>query len=290
MPYVPPHLRNKQSDSASASEPAPSGSRPEGSSLPRNSSYGQRLESAPSGGFGRQQSSGLPRTSSSQSFHDGGRSGGYGRGAPVEPIFANWQPTQRVLSLSDETIQEIRQRFKVTVEVTPGQPKAAAPIESFQEMVSSNMVWLGISHNYALAARRSSPVMALCNYKSLKQCILSVDRSDYAAGAVFASLRGSRVWELGLAAHESDNMSPLLHAEPAPQHFGGHRSPQVRGPDAHSGAGAADRAVGVRHPGVCGDRKRQNSLVLDSHDPALPQPATPAARGRPHGPGAGPHP
>lgn len=188
MPYVPPHLRNKQSDSASASEPAPSGSRPEGSSLPRNSSYGQRLESAPSGGFGRQQSSGLPRTSSSQSFHDGGRGGGYGRGAPVEPVFANWQPTQRVLSLSEETIQEIRQRFKVTVEVTPGQPKAAAPIESFQEMVSSNMVWLGTSPLDAPAARRSAPSWRYGIIEGFKQCILPVDRSDCAAAAISASL------------------------------------------------------------------------------------------------------
>lgn len=142
MPYVPPHLRGKQQDAASPSEPASSGARaPEGSSgFPRSGSYGNRLDSVPyggrgEGGFARQGSSSLPRTGSTQSFGDGGRA--YNRNAPAaEAVFAKWQPTSRVLALSDETIREIRQRLKVLVEVAEGEPIAAPPIESFQEIVS----------------------------------------------------------------------------------------------------------------------------------------------------------
>jgi hypothetical protein len=60
---------------------------------------------------------------------------GGGRG-PVEPVFIDWKPSERVQALTDEQISDIRQRLNVTVEVPEGQPPAASPIESFQEMVS----------------------------------------------------------------------------------------------------------------------------------------------------------
>ncbi len=129
MPYVPPHLRGKQSESA-APEPSSSSRAPEGGSsgFPRTPSYGNRLDSYDrrgDGGYGRQGSSGLPRSGSTQSFNR----------APIEPVFSTWQPTSRVLSLSDDTIAEIRQRLKVTVEDRTDGEKAAPPIESFAEMV-----------------------------------------------------------------------------------------------------------------------------------------------------------
>ncbi|GIL78706.1 hypothetical protein Vretimale_397 [Volvox reticuliferus] len=155
MPYVPPHLRGKQQDAASPSEPSSTAVRaPEGpSGFPRTGSYGNRLDNVSygirgEGGFLRQGSSGLQRSGSTQSFGDGGR--GYHRGGPiVDAVFANWQPTNRVLALSDETVQEIQLRLKVSVDVTEGEPKAAPPIESFQEMnLHPNILADIIHHKY----------------------------------------------------------------------------------------------------------------------------------------------
>eukprot|EP00198_Chlamydomonas_reinhardtii_P008101 XP_001697438.1 predicted protein [Chlamydomonas reinhardtii] len=131
MPYVPPHLRGKQSESA-APEPSSSSRAPEGGS------HGNRLDSYDrrgDGGYGRQ-GSGLPRTGSTQSFNR----------APIEPVFNTWQPTSRVLSLSDDTIAEIRQRLKVTVEGTEDD-KAASPIESFAEMNLHPNIVADIQHH-----------------------------------------------------------------------------------------------------------------------------------------------
>jgi ATP-dependent RNA helicase DDX5/DBP2 len=63
---------------------------------------------------------------------------GGGRG-PVEPVFIDWKPSERVLALTEEQISDIKQRLNVTVEVPEGQPPAASPIESFQEMVSPTL-------------------------------------------------------------------------------------------------------------------------------------------------------
>jgi len=67
------------------------------------------------------------------------RSGSYNSGSqgsrrgPVEPVFLDWKPTDRILALSDEQKDEIKQRLNVTVEVPDGK-SAPPPIESFMEM------------------------------------------------------------------------------------------------------------------------------------------------------------
>ena len=66
------------------------------------------------------------------------RNASHGRlGGPEPAIFIEWQPSERVQALSEEQVVEIRQRLNVTVDVGQGNPPAAPPIESFQEMVSS---------------------------------------------------------------------------------------------------------------------------------------------------------
>ena len=95
----------------------------------------------PQGAYG---SSGMPRSSSQSSFGPGGEGRGGGaayssnsRGGIPEPIFNVWQPTARVLAMSEDTVKEIRQRLKVIVTVEEGEAPPAAPIESFAEMVSA---------------------------------------------------------------------------------------------------------------------------------------------------------
>eukprot|EP00967_Tisochrysis_lutea_P071988 scaffold95821_cov19-Tisochrysis_lutea.AAC.2 len=99
MGYVPPHKRGQGTGS-----PAP----------PPSSSGG--------GGFG-----GMHRSGSYNSGSQGSRRG------PVEPVFLDWKPTDRILALSDEQKDEIKQRLNVTVEVPDGK-SAPPPIESFMEM------------------------------------------------------------------------------------------------------------------------------------------------------------
>lgn len=47
----------------------------------------------------------------------------------------DWKPSETVLALTPEQVEEVRKRLNVNVEVEAGQPPAAAPIESFDDMV-----------------------------------------------------------------------------------------------------------------------------------------------------------
>jgi len=61
----------------------------------------------------------------------------------VEPVFIDWKPTDRVLALSEEQKDEIKQRLNVTVETGEHQT-APPPIESFAEMVSTRPRQVGL--------------------------------------------------------------------------------------------------------------------------------------------------
>lgn len=149
MPYVPPHLRGKEgaaAPSAPAGPPSESSGRGfgsrndgggyrDGGSMSRNSSYGNLSRTGSYSQMPRAQSYGRNLNEES-------------RRTPVEPVFADWQPSERVKGLTEEQIAEIRQRLNVTVQVKPGQPAAQPPIESFQEMVSEGFF------QYALACFR----------------------------------------------------------------------------------------------------------------------------------------
>jgi len=66
--------------------------------------------------------------------------------APVEAVFAPWKPSDRVLALTEEQKQEIRQRLNVTVQTPPGQEKPS-PIESFTEMNLHDNIMADIRHH-----------------------------------------------------------------------------------------------------------------------------------------------
>eukprot|EP00798_Chlamydomonas_sp_ICE-L_P028737 gene28737-31915_t len=155
MSYLPPHLRK---DSAAVSE---TGATDGGSSFrsDRGGSFGGGGGGGGSGGFrsgGSGYSSRLPHSSSQASIGSGAgslsrsgssaqvnneqgpRSGMSRSGSTatikIDPVFLDWQPSDRVLALKEEQINEIKQRLSIKVEVREGQPPAASPIESFQDM------------------------------------------------------------------------------------------------------------------------------------------------------------
>ncbi|KAG5585946.1 hypothetical protein H5410_046380 [Solanum commersonii] len=54
--------------------------------------------------------------------------------AVPDPAFPHWNPSERVLRLKSEQIEEIRLRLNVDVNVSPGSCPAPSPIESFPDM------------------------------------------------------------------------------------------------------------------------------------------------------------
>ncbi len=61
-------------------------------------------------------------------------------GPPLETRFANWQPSERILAMTQQQIVDARERLNVTVDGDPSSSGAdgaddVAPIESFDDMV-----------------------------------------------------------------------------------------------------------------------------------------------------------
>lgn len=134
MPYVPPHLRGGASD---AQDSLNSGAR--SSSHSNLSSFDRdRDSSSRGGGWGRDEPPRrMQKTPSAGNLDSRGPAPRRGAGPPPEPVLGKWQPSERVQKLDEEQIADIRQRLNVDVEVPEGQPAAAAPIESFVDMVST---------------------------------------------------------------------------------------------------------------------------------------------------------
>ncbi|KAK1426883.1 hypothetical protein QVD17_15563 [Tagetes erecta] len=64
-------------------------------------------------------------------------------------VFPQWKPSERVLRLKPEQIEEVRLRLNVDVTVTPDSPPAPAPIESFTDMCLDSSIMKDIAiHEY----------------------------------------------------------------------------------------------------------------------------------------------
>ena len=131
MPYVPPHLRGDGAQDKAPAQPP--------TSAPRSSSYSDLSSHDRGSSSGRfdapRRGAGFDRTPSTNSI-DGLRSSGRRKDQPVDVVIGTWKPSERVQALNEEQIADIRQRLNVDVEVPEGEPSAAAPIESFLDMVS----------------------------------------------------------------------------------------------------------------------------------------------------------
>lgn len=117
MSYVPPHLRNP-----AAGKTATINSNGADHFSSKHSWYGNGELEKPSNGYTNsdRRSSvnySLPKTV-----------------AIPDPVFPQWKPSERVLRLKSEQIEEIRLRLNVDVNVAPGSRPAPSPIESFPDM------------------------------------------------------------------------------------------------------------------------------------------------------------
>ncbi|KAH7657596.1 ATP-dependent RNA helicase DDX5/DBP2 protein [Dioscorea alata] len=77
--------------------------------------------------------------------------------AAPEPVFQPWRPSDRVLSLTLEQIEEVRMRLNVDVTVATDSPPAPAPVESFTDMGLHSSIMKDIAlHEYT----RPTPIQA----------------------------------------------------------------------------------------------------------------------------------
>ncbi|KAG1338160.1 DEAD-box ATP-dependent RNA helicase 20-like [Cocos nucifera] len=153
MSYIPPHLR------AAAATPSPSPT----AASPSTHHWGVTVK--PSTGnleAVRSLPSPIPRdgaAAAAASFLVPGRRPGADGGllasqhsrvlSVPEPVFNQWKPSDRVLALSPEQIEEVRLRLNVEVEVSSDSLPSPAPIESFNDMCLHSSIMKDIAfHEY----------------------------------------------------------------------------------------------------------------------------------------------
>ncbi|PON72851.1 ATP-dependent RNA helicase DBP [Parasponia andersonii] len=133
MSYVPPHLRNSSSSTTTTTSSKTSA--PSFATDCTKHSYTSNSYSASDNGF-RRTSATLPSSSLKPV-------------AVPDPAFRLWKPSQRVLAMNPEQIEDIRLRLNVDVTSAPDSELPPAPIESFEDMCLHTSIMKDIAfHEY----------------------------------------------------------------------------------------------------------------------------------------------
>ncbi|KAM0933609.1 putative RNA helicase [Dioscorea sansibarensis] len=133
MSYVPPHLR--------AAAASPNHRNATAKSQPQTLDSDRKLNFT-------------PRNGATAAFLPSGRPP---TAVALEPVFQPWRPSDRVLSLTPEQIEEVRMRLNVDVTVAADSPLAPAPVESFTDMCLHSSIMKDIAlHDYT----RPTPIQA----------------------------------------------------------------------------------------------------------------------------------
>ncbi|KAI3526371.1 hypothetical protein L1887_05623 [Cichorium endivia] len=136
MSYVPPHLRKSIAATATATTTTTATSTNLDSTTTNH-----KLNSKPTNNAF---SNAAPRRSSANNHIQPSRAL-----AVPNVVFPQWKPSERVLRLKPEQIEEVRLRLNVDVTVTPDSPPAPAPIESFTDMCLASSIMKDIAiHEY----------------------------------------------------------------------------------------------------------------------------------------------
>ncbi|KAK9167886.1 hypothetical protein Syun_000026 [Stephania yunnanensis] len=135
MSYVPPHLRNS---SSSANLNDQTFTKTSSETLV---SHQNKLNSFPLQNNNSYSFNAVRRTSSQATLPK--------VLAIPEPLFEQWKPSERVLRMKPEQIEEVRLRLNVDVTVASESPPAPAPIESFTDMCLNSNILKDIAfHEY----------------------------------------------------------------------------------------------------------------------------------------------
>ncbi|XP_047943469.1 DEAD-box ATP-dependent RNA helicase 20-like [Salvia hispanica] len=124
MSYVPPHLRNSSANPVSAAKTLVNGNSDHFHSKQLNGSYSQFASAKSNNNNGN----------SINLWNAGSRSSGNYAASVPEPVAPQWQPSDRVMQLNAEQVEEVCMRLNVDATVPPDSQPASAPIESFTDM------------------------------------------------------------------------------------------------------------------------------------------------------------
>ncbi|CAH9121114.1 unnamed protein product [Cuscuta epithymum] len=142
MSYVPPHLRN----SATATTVGRNG----GDHLYSNNNAHPKLPSS----FAQSRNGAVRESSSNGSSRSACSTANYSAPRTLvvpEPVFTQWKPSERVLRLKLEQVEEIRLRLNVDVDFAADSQPAPAPIESFTDMCLHPSIMKDIAlHGYSI--------------------------------------------------------------------------------------------------------------------------------------------
>ncbi|KAL0436624.1 UNVERIFIED_CONTAM: ATP-dependent RNA helicase DBP2 [Sesamum radiatum] len=126
MSYVPPHLRS----SSAATVAATVGNGVADQFHPKQvKSSSTKFTSAKNN-----YSTGNSINSGNAGYRSSGSGVSSRNGVAPDPVFPQWKPSDRVLRLKPEQVQEVRLRLNVDVSVPPDSLHAPAPIEAFADM------------------------------------------------------------------------------------------------------------------------------------------------------------
>ncbi|KAL7601096.1 DEAD-box ATP-dependent RNA helicase 20 [Lactuca sativa] len=141
MSYVPPHLRKSVAATVTATATATTTTTTATPTNVDNITTNHKLNSKSNNNAF---SNSTPRRSSANNHIQPSRAL-----AVPNVVLPQWKPSERVLRLKPEQIEEVRLRLNVDVTVTPDSPAAPAPIESFTDMCLASSIMKDIAiHEY----------------------------------------------------------------------------------------------------------------------------------------------
>ncbi|KAL9320155.1 hypothetical protein ACSQ67_011994 [Phaseolus vulgaris] len=146
MSYVPPHLRNNSSATVATAR-TPSVTLDNNNHHHHNNNH-HKLAFASNNNTNANCSPSLP------SFHNASRRSSAAPPSPrifatPDPVFPQWQPSERASRMTPEQIEEVRSRLNLDVTVASDSPPAPAPIESFTDMCLDSSIMKDIAfHEY----------------------------------------------------------------------------------------------------------------------------------------------
>ncbi|BAT88219.1 DEAD-box ATP-dependent RNA helicase 20-like isoform X1 [Vigna umbellata] len=146
MSYVPPHLRNNGSATvATARTPSVT---LDNNNHHHNHNNHHKLAFT-SNNNNNTNANGSP---SLPSFHNASRRSSAAPPSPrifatPDPVFPQWQPSERASRMTPEQIEEVRSRLNLDVTVASDSPPAPAPIESFTDMCLHSSIMKDIAYH-----------------------------------------------------------------------------------------------------------------------------------------------
>ncbi|PSS14167.1 ATP-dependent RNA helicase [Actinidia chinensis var. chinensis] len=145
MSYVPPHLRNTTAITKTTTSTTLETATTTTDHSQKLNSYSSQLHQS----HNNNNSIRNNNNNSTSAFSNAGRRSS-GNLAVPDPVFAQWKPSERVLRLTPEQIQEVRLRLNVDVTVDSESFHAPAPIESFTDMCLHSSIMKDIAfHEYS---------------------------------------------------------------------------------------------------------------------------------------------